>query len=84
MDKPSLETVCTAIDTLFHNQQVEGKDEASKWLDQFQHSVSFIIIESMENFILKGVDLIDHASIFLLHTINHCVVFVLSTYFHHT
>jgi len=39
MDKPSLETVCTAIDTLFHNQQVEGKDEASKWLDQFQHSV---------------------------------------------
>ena len=33
-------------------------------------------IEELVNFILKGVNLIDYASIFLLLTINHCVFLI--------
>ena len=34
-------------------------------------------IKELVNFILKGVDLIDHTSIFLLRTINHCVTLIM-------
>ena len=34
-------------------------------------------IKGLVSFILKGVDLIDHTSIFLLHTINHYVILIL-------
>lgn len=42
MDRPSLDNVYQAIDTLYHNQQVAGKEDASKWLDTFQQSVRAI------------------------------------------
>ena len=31
-------------------------------------------IKELVSFILEGVDLLDHTSIFLLRTINHCVI----------
>ena len=36
-------------------------------------------IKEFVNFILKGVDLIDHTSIFLLCTINHYVTLIMCT-----
>lgn len=42
MNRPSLDNVYQAIDTLYHNQQVAGKEDASKWLDTFQQSVRAI------------------------------------------
>ena len=37
------------------------------------------IIKELVSFILKGVDLIDHTSIFLLRTINHYVTLIMCT-----
>ena len=34
---------------------------------------------TLQNFILKGVDLMDHTSIFLLRTINHYVTLIICT-----
>ena len=36
-------------------------------------------IKEFVSFIQKGVDLIDHTSIFLLRTINHYVTFIMCT-----
>lgn len=62
MDRPSLNDVYQAIDTLYNSPQVAGKEGASKWLDTFQQSVraihlclyaiSFISI-IFEHFLLK-------------------------------
>ena len=40
MAQPTVANVYAAIDALYHTQQIEGKEAASKWLDQFQQSVS--------------------------------------------
>ena len=40
MSQPTIENVYAAIDALYHSQKIEGKEEASKWLDQFQQSVN--------------------------------------------
>lgn len=40
MEAPTINHVYAAIDTLYHTEGVQGKEEASKWLDQFQRSVS--------------------------------------------
>ena len=37
---PSLDTVVQALDTLYHNPNVAGKEEASIWLGKLQGSVS--------------------------------------------
>ena len=39
MEAPTISHVYAAIDTLYHSSQVEGKEEASKWLEKFQKSV---------------------------------------------
>lgn len=39
MSQPTIEHVYAAIDALYHTQQVEGTEAASKWLDEFQRSV---------------------------------------------
>jgi len=36
---PTINHVYAAIDTLYHTEGVEGKEDASKWLDQFQRSL---------------------------------------------
>ena len=36
-------------------------------------------IKELIGFILEGEDLIDHTSIFLLLTINHCMIFIMFT-----
>ena len=36
-------------------------------------------IKELVSFILEGVDLLDHTSIFLLRTINHYVIFIMCT-----
>lgn len=36
---PSLETVCQAINALYHNPESSGKEKASLWLGELQHSV---------------------------------------------
>lgn len=38
--KMTLEKVKTAIYALYKGADVSKKDEASRWLEQFQHSVS--------------------------------------------
>ena len=46
--------------------------------DKPNQEISFYKMQVTKTFfILKGVDLIDSASIFLLRTINHCVVFMM-------
>ena len=39
MEKPTVINVYAAIDALYHTQQTDGKEAASKWLDKFQKSV---------------------------------------------
>jgi len=43
MEAPTINHVYAAIDTLYHTEGVEGKEDASKWLDQFQRSVSKVV-----------------------------------------
>ena len=40
---PSLDTVIQALDTLYHNPNVSGKEEASIWLGKLQGSVCFAV-----------------------------------------
>ena len=39
MEKPQFEQVLHAIDALYGNQSAEGKEAASKWLEDLQNSV---------------------------------------------
>ena len=39
MEKPRIEQVLHAIDALYGNQSAEGKEAASKWLEDLQNSV---------------------------------------------
>jgi len=39
MERPSIEHVYQAVDALYHTQQVDGKEAASKWLNNFQQSL---------------------------------------------
>lgn len=41
MEAPTIAHVYSAIDTLYHSTKVDGKAEASKWLEDFQRSVIF-------------------------------------------
>lgn len=39
MEAPTITHVYAAIDTLYHSSKVEGKEDASAWLEQFQKSL---------------------------------------------
>lgn len=39
MEKPSIEQVLQAVEALYSNQNAEGKEAASKWLEDLQNSV---------------------------------------------
>ena len=41
-------------------------------------------IKEFDSFILRGVDLIDHTSIFLLRTVNHYVTLIMCTRYRKT
>ena len=41
-------------------------------------------IKEFDNFIPRGVDLIDHTSIFLLRTVNHYVILIMCTQYRKT
>lgn len=48
MEQPTIAHVYAAIDALYHSQNIEGKEQASKWLDKFQQSVSqYIVFNSL-------------------------------------
>lgn len=38
--QPTLQTVCQAIQTLYHNPDTAGKEKASAYLGELQRSVS--------------------------------------------
>lgn len=38
--QPTLQTVCQAIQTLYHNPEPAGKEKASAYLGELQRSVS--------------------------------------------
>lgn len=40
--QPTLQTVCQAIQTLYHNPEPAGKEKASAYLGELQRSVSAI------------------------------------------
>lgn len=46
---PSLETVCQAIQTLYHNPDVTAKEKASFWLGELQKSVWLFLTEAICN-----------------------------------
>ncbi len=39
MEKPGIEQVLHAIDALYSTQNTDGKEAASKWLEDLQNSV---------------------------------------------
>ncbi|XP_065647772.1 transportin-3 isoform X2 [Hydra vulgaris] len=39
MERPTLQHVYNAVDALYHSEKLEGKEQASHWLDEFQQSV---------------------------------------------
>lgn len=56
MDRPTISHVYEAIDALYHSQEINGKEPAGKWLDQFQQSVrehSFV-----QNYLAQWIDFV--------------------------
>ena len=56
---PPIETVCAAIDTLYHNPDPREKERASNWLQDLQKSVFAWKVSLLDSHDLQLLDIFD-------------------------
>ena len=56
---PPIETVCAAIDTLYHNPDPREKERASNWLQDLQKSVFAWKVSLLDSHDLQSLDIFD-------------------------